>query len=154
LLQRAWFAVAVLLACLPPLVVASSSAGTDKEKLSEQHGRYVFNRRFEDLYDSAFVLTNAGKSAPRVVTVGELADALVSYDVVIFGEIHRHPGVHLQELKLLRAVHERHPQWILSLEQFERDVQSVVTALVDQRPLAYAQGQPMQVYASRSGRRS
>jgi uncharacterized iron-regulated protein len=97
-----------------------------KDKLSEQHGRYILNRRFEDLYDSAFVLTNAGKGAPRVVNVAELADALVDYDVVIFGEIHRHPGVHLQELKLLRALHERHPQWILSFEQFERDVQSVV----------------------------
>jgi uncharacterized iron-regulated protein len=125
--QRAWFAVAVLLTCLPPpAVVASSSPGTHKERLSEQHGRYVLSRGFEDLYDSAFVLTNAGKSAPRVVSVGELADALASYDVVIFGEIHRHPGVHLQELQLLRALHERHPQWILSFEQFERDVQGVV----------------------------
>jgi len=127
LLQRAWFAVAVLLACLPPpAVMAWRLAGPGKDKLSEQHGHYVLNRGFEDLYDSAFVLTNAGKSAPRVVSVGELADALVNYDVVIFGEIHRHPGVHLQELKLLRALHERHPQWILSFEQFERDVQGVV----------------------------
>jgi uncharacterized iron-regulated protein len=122
-----WFAVAMLLTCVPPAaVMAWSFAGPGKDKLSEQHGRYVLSRGFDDLYDSAFVLTNAGKTAPRVVSVSELADALVDYDVVIFGEIHRHPGVHLQELKLLRALHERHPRWILSFEQFERDVQGVV----------------------------
>jgi uncharacterized iron-regulated protein len=127
LLQRAWFAVALLLAWpAPQVVMAWSLARQGGDKLTEQHGRYVLNRGFEDLYDSAFVLTNAGKAAPRVVSVDVLADVLVNYDVVIFGEIHRHPGVHLQELGLLRALHERHPQWILSFEQFERDVQGVV----------------------------
>jgi uncharacterized iron-regulated protein len=117
----------MLLTCLPPVaLMAWSLGGPGKDKLSEQHGRYVLNRGFEDLYDSAFVLTNAGKGAPRMVTVSELAYALMDYDVVIFGEVHRHPGVHLQELKLLRALHERYPQWILSFEQFERDVQGVV----------------------------
>jgi len=131
LLQRALFAVAVLLACLPPAgVLAWSLSGPGKDKLSEQHGRYVLNRGFEDLYDSAFVLTNAGKGAPRVVSESELADALVDYDVVLFGEIHRHPGVHLQELRLLRSLYERNPRWILSFEQFERDVQGVVSDYV------------------------
>jgi uncharacterized iron-regulated protein len=120
-------AVAMLLTGLPPVaVMAWSLGGPAKDKISEQRGRYVLNRGFEDLYDSAFVLTNVGKGAPRVVSVSELADVLVDFDVVIFGEIHRHPGVHLQELKLLRALHERHPQWILSFEQFERDVQGAV----------------------------
>jgi len=110
--------------------MAWSWAGPGRDKLLEQHGRYVLNRGFEDLYDSVFVLTNAGKGAPRVVTVSKLADALVSYDVVFFAEIHGHPGIHLQELKLLRALHERDPKWILSFEQFERDVQGVVNDYV------------------------
>ncbi len=126
-MRRAWLAVVVLLACIQPEpVVAWNLAGPGKDQLSEHGGSFVLNRGLEDLYDSAFVLTNAGKGPPRVVTAPELADALVNYDVVIFGEIHRHPGAHLQELKLLRALHERHPQWILSFEQFERDVQGVV----------------------------
>jgi uncharacterized iron-regulated protein len=48
--------------------------------------------------------------------------------VVFFGESHRHPGIHLQQQRLLRALHQRHPGWIVSLEQFERDVQPVVDA--------------------------
>jgi uncharacterized iron-regulated protein len=118
---------AVLLACLAVAGVrAGSLAAPGRDALSEQHGHFILDRAFEDLYDSAFVLTNAGDIAPRVVSVSELADALVKYDVVIFGEIHGHPGVHLQELELLRALHKRDPRWILSLEQFERDVQGVV----------------------------
>jgi uncharacterized iron-regulated protein len=113
----AWFAAAA---------VGFSLTSPGKDRLSEQHGRYVLNRSFEDFYDSAFVLANAGKGAPRAVSVAEVADALANYDVVIFGEFHRHPGVHLQELKLLRALHERDPRWIVSFEQFERDAQGVV----------------------------
>jgi uncharacterized iron-regulated protein len=127
LLPKAWLPAALLLAGLQPAVtMASSAADADKFKLTERQGRYVLNHGFEDFYDSAFVLTNAGRSAPRVVTVSELAAVLADFDVVIFGEVHSHPGVHLQELKLLRALYERDPRWILSLEQFERDVQGVV----------------------------
>ncbi len=86
----------------------------------------MLNRGFGDLYDSAFVLDHPGTAAPRVVSTGELADTLLHFDVVFFGEIHRHPGVHLQEMKLLRALYERDPRIILSLEQFERDTQPVL----------------------------
>ncbi len=126
-LTGAWLAFAMLVACLPlEAVLAWGVPWPHQDQLSERHERYVLNRGFEDLYDSAFVLTNAGKGAPRVVSVPELAAVLVNFDIVIFGEIHRHPGVHLQELKLLRALHERHAQWIVSFEQFERDTQDVV----------------------------
>jgi len=126
-LTSIWFAAAVVLVFFQVRdSLASSSPDTDKLALTLRDGQYVLNHGFEDLYDSAFVLTNGGRSPPRVVTVSELADALVDDDVVIFGEVHRHPGIHLQELKLLRALTERDPHWILSLEQFERDVQGVV----------------------------
>ena len=128
-LTKDWFAVALLLvlACLPPGDAAAwDLLHPGKAKLTVRQGQYVLNRKLEDLYDSTFVLTNAGRSAPRIVTVAELADVLAGDDVVIFGEIHLHPGVHLQELNLLRALYERDPRWIVSLEQFERDVQGVV----------------------------
>lgn len=102
---------------------------------------WALNRPFKDYYDSAFVFTAAGETAPREMNVGELADALRGYDVVVYGESHGHAGVHLAEMKLLRALYERDPRWVLSLEQFERDVQAVLddylaghvgeTALID-----------------------
>jgi uncharacterized iron-regulated protein len=94
--------------------------------LSEKTHHYVLNRPFDDYYDTAFVLTDAGKNKPRVINLDELADTLVKYDVVFFGEIHRHPGVHLQQLRLFRALHARNPNLALSLEQFERDTQGVM----------------------------
>ncbi len=105
------------------LAAAGASAA---DRLSEKGGRYVLSRPFVDFYDTAFVLTDAGRGKPRVVTVEQLAGKLADYDVVFFGEFHRHPGVHLQQQRLFRALHERHPQMILSLEQFERDVQGVL----------------------------
>jgi uncharacterized iron-regulated protein len=124
-----WFAAALLIVptyLRPADAVAWHLLHRGGDKLTERQGHYLLSRKFEDLYDSTFVLTNAGRGAPRIVTVRELADALGGYDVVIFGEIHLHPGVQLQELNLLRALYERDPRWILSLEQFERDVQGVV----------------------------
>ena len=96
------------------------------DKLDEQGKQYVLNRALGDYYDTAFALTEAGKSKPKIINLNELADTLVKYDVVFFGEIHRHPGVHLQQLRLFRALHERNPNYILSLEQFERDTQNIV----------------------------
>jgi uncharacterized iron-regulated protein len=88
------------------------------------------------------LFTDAGRSVPHEVNVNRLAGLLQRYDVVIYGESHGHPGVHLQEMKLLRALYDRDPRWVLSLEQFERDVQGIVddytaghigeTALIEQ----------------------
>ena len=118
----------VLLGGAPPpggLAQAWSVRG-DRDALALHHGRYVLNRAFGDLYDSVFVLTQPDAAAPRAVTVTELANAFLRYDVVFFGEFHGHPGVHLQQMKLLRALYERDPKIVLSLEQFERDTQRVV----------------------------
>jgi uncharacterized iron-regulated protein len=116
---------AVLATALLAVCIATPPAAA-RDRVAEKNGRYVLNRPFEDFYDTAFVLTNAGKGRPRVLGMDQLAAALAPYDVVFFGESHRHPGVHLQQHRLFRALHERHPEMILSLEQFERDVQGVV----------------------------
>jgi uncharacterized iron-regulated protein len=94
--------------------------------LEGAHGHYRLARPFEDYYDTAFVWTDASKGAPRVVSLGTLADRLTRYDVVFYGEIHGHPGVHLQQMALLRALYERDPRWVLSMEQFERDTQGLI----------------------------
>jgi uncharacterized iron-regulated protein len=46
--------------------------------------------------------------------------------VVFYGEAHDHAGVHVEQMNLLLELYRRDPRWVLSLEQFERDVQAVV----------------------------
>jgi len=102
-----------------------AAAGRDTA-LRQVDGRYHLERSFQDFYDTAFVLTGDGKAAPHVADLAQLADTLSGFDVVFYGERHGHPGVHLQQLKLLRALVERDAHWVLSFEQFERDVQGIV----------------------------
>jgi uncharacterized iron-regulated protein len=121
--RAGWLALASLLAAcqqLGPLAAGS---------LQQQGTRLVLDRPLLDFYDSAFVLTGTSGSdppAPRPVSIEALADALGGYDVVFYGESHRHAGVHLQQQRLLRELHQRQPGLILSMEQFERDVQPVI----------------------------
>jgi uncharacterized iron-regulated protein len=82
-----------------------------------------------DLTGYAFVKTAAG-AEPVLATVDQAADALKDYDAVLFGEWHDHPGNHLAEMALFRALAARTPKLALSLEQFERDVQPVLDAYV------------------------
>jgi uncharacterized iron-regulated protein len=60
------------------------------------------------------------------VTVSAAAARLADADVVFLGESHRHPGNHLAQMALFRALHENREDLALSLEQFERDVQPVL----------------------------
>ncbi len=102
---------------------------------------WLLGRPFKDYYDTAFVFTDAGNAPTRELRLSQLADVLQRYDVVFYGESHGHPGVHLAQMQLLRALYERNPRWVVSFEQFERDVQGVVddylagrigeTALID-----------------------
>jgi uncharacterized iron-regulated protein len=107
---------------------SSTPAGTPQLSgaLREANGRYEVNRPLLDFYDTVLVLTRAGESAPRLVTVAEAAETLAGFDVVFYGEAHGHDGVHLEQMRLLRELYERDPRWVLSLEQFERDVQPVL----------------------------
>lgn len=79
-----------------------------------------------DLTSFSLVYTNRGLEAPQATTLTQSIDILVDYDVVFIGEMHRHPGNHLAQMQLFRAIHERAPNVSLSMEQFERDVQPVV----------------------------
>jgi uncharacterized iron-regulated protein len=136
--QRLMLRGAVLTACavvsscaLQPASPGAPAAGRGAT-LREVDGHYRLDRSFQDFYDTAFVLTG-GKAAPRVADLSQVADTLAAYDVVFYGERHGHPGVHLQQMKLLRALIERNPRWVVSFEQFERDVQGVVDDYVARR---------------------
>lgn len=111
------------------LVLASACAAPtvqDSIALSVTEKEFVLDRPFADFYDTAFVLTDGGKTPPRLIDIESLAGNLAAYDVIFFGEKHRHPGIHLQQQRLLRALHARSAGIVLSLEQFERDVQPVL----------------------------
>jgi uncharacterized iron-regulated protein len=69
-------------------------------------------------------LDPAGQPVP--VSAEMAAEALLPYDAVLFGEWHDHPGNHLAEMALFRALQARSPKLALSLEMFERDVQPVL----------------------------
>jgi uncharacterized iron-regulated protein len=111
---------------LPPQIETPAGQTELTGNLREAGGRYELNRPFQDFYDTVMVLTRAGKSAPRLVSVAEAAETLASFDVVIYGERHGHAGVHLEQMNLLLELYRRDPRWVLSMEQFERDVQPVV----------------------------
>jgi uncharacterized iron-regulated protein len=139
LLAGALLQGAVLIACALSSSCALQPATSDARAtghgaaLREVDGRYRLDRPFQDFYDTAFVVTDGGKAAPRVADLDQVADMLADYDVVFYGERHGHPGVHLQQMKLLRALVERNPHWVLSFEQFERDVQGIVDEYVARR---------------------
>ena len=64
--------------------------------------------------------------AQRFVSFTEFADAAARADVAFFGEQHDDPATHRAELALLAAIGARRPNVVLSIEMFERDVQSVL----------------------------
>lgn len=60
------------------------------------------------------------------LTISELAEKALNYDVIFFGELHDNELLHHLEIELLTEMHTRYPQLIISMEMFERDVQTVV----------------------------
>lgn len=60
------------------------------------------------------------------VSFSKMADELARADVVVVGENHDHKLGHQLELSILKALHQRNPRIALSLEFFERDVQTVL----------------------------
>jgi uncharacterized iron-regulated protein len=118
-------AVAALTAILLGVVCAFPAAGAGEPPPAAADTRGL-GRPLRDLYDTAFVYTDGGRTTARVISVDALAERLADFDVVVYGEFHRHPGVHRMQQRLFRALHGRHAAWVLSLEQFERDTQPVV----------------------------
>lgn len=115
------------LAALAAMTLVLAACSTP-QRLVFSKGDYSPSHPLADFYDSSFVWTNDGKGPPRLIDLQSMAARLRRYDVVIYGEIHGHSGVHLQEMRVLRALYARDPHLVLSLEQFERDTQGVLDA--------------------------
>jgi uncharacterized iron-regulated protein len=60
------------------------------------------------------------------VTLAQVAEELAARDVVYFGELHDHVAGHQIYVELTNLLADRRPDFVLSLEMFERDVQGVV----------------------------
>lgn len=76
----------------------------------------------DTIYDTIWVRS----ADDSIRTLEQVADKLAGFDVVFFGEYHGHPGNHLAQMRLFQALHARNPDSTLSLEQFERDTQTIV----------------------------
>jgi uncharacterized iron-regulated protein len=62
----------------------------------------------------------------REMTLAQLADELAERDVVFFGELHDNVAGHQVYAELAKLLADRRPDFVLSMEMFERDVQGVV----------------------------
>jgi uncharacterized iron-regulated protein len=60
------------------------------------------------------------------MTLAQLAEELAARDVVYFGELHDNVAGHQLYAELAKLLAARRPDFVLSLEMFERDVQGVV----------------------------
>ena len=89
---------------------------------------YTVPGKIDNFYDSILIYSDQGDAAPQIMDMAETADLLAQYDVIFFGEFHRHPGVHLAQMHLFQQLHARHKDMTLSLEQFETDTQDLLDA--------------------------
>lgn len=114
-MRRSFIAMSFILAA--PLIVFTAARGAESRTPSIA---------LPDLTSFQFVRKDARIAAPIAIGVDEAARLLKDYDAIFLGEWHDHPGDHLAEMALFRALHARTPLLALSMEQFERDVQPVV----------------------------
>ncbi|WP_394225504.1 ChaN family lipoprotein [Pseudoalteromonas spongiae] len=81
------------------------------------------------LYDYQLIDVRSGQ--PKTVDLAKGIAELSDYDVIFIGENHRHPGNHLAQANIYRALLKAYPKTILSLEQFERDTQTYLNAYLN-----------------------
>ena len=115
----------ILFFCMVAMTGCATSVSTGP---TNDGGIFDGRTALPDLTAFSLLHTNGGSIPARIVSLEQAADMLLGYDVIFIGESHRHPGNHLAQMQLFRAIHERARNVSLSMEQFERDVQTVVDA--------------------------
>jgi len=66
----------------------------------------------------------------KEMTLAQVADELAGRDVVYFGELHDNVAGHQVYTEVAKLLADRRPDFVLSMEMFERDVQGVVNDYV------------------------
>lgn len=69
----------------------------------------------------------------KPITISQLIEELTSSNVIFVGEMHSHSASHYLQIQVLTMLYQNKPQLVLSMEQFERDKQSVVDAYLDKK---------------------
>lgn len=67
----------------------------------------------------------------KAIEVSSLIKELMHYDVVFFGELHDDSLLHFLEADLFQKLVEEDPNFVLSMEMFERDNQIVLDKYID-----------------------
>lgn len=119
---RAALNVSVLVLSAQLLVgcVANSAQGEMRQSISAKAG--ASNLSLPTLYDVQI----QDPSTNKTVSIDQLAQVLKGADVVFIGEYHGNHGSHWLQAQLQAALHKQHPKQVLSMEQFNRDKQSVL----------------------------
>jgi uncharacterized iron-regulated protein len=77
-----------------------------------------------DVPDSTMMILNGRTQAGS--SFSSLTGQLAQADVIFIGEVHDDSFTHVVEFELLKGVHQHSPRLAVSLEMFERDVQSLL----------------------------
>ncbi|ETW97853.1 MAG: hypothetical protein ETSY1_21085 [Candidatus Entotheonella factor] len=78
-----------------------------------------------------FQLVRSTDQQPIVMT--QLVAELLDSDVIFIGELHGHSASHYLQVELLAGLYQHNANLILSMEQFERDKQTVVNEYLDDK---------------------
>ncbi|WP_427979780.1 ChaN family lipoprotein [Agarivorans sp.] len=62
----------------------------------------------------------------QINDISHLALQLADSQVILFGEFHTHPAIHLAQLRLFEALYQQNHQLSLSMEQFDRSQQPLL----------------------------
>ncbi len=77
-----------------------------------------------------FKLYNPSKQQ-QIDSIADLAQQLADSQVILFGEFHTHPAIHLAQLRLFEALYQQNHQLSLSMEQFTRNQQHLLNQYLD-----------------------
>lgn len=81
----------------------------------------------ETLYDYRLVDSHSQKA----ISLTDLVKKLAGQDIIFIGEFHGNHAVHLFQAQLQAALYKQNPNQILSMEQFNRDQQTILNRYLD-----------------------
>ncbi|CAN8139243.1 Haem-binding uptake Tiki superfamily ChaN domain-containing protein [uncultured Thiomicrorhabdus sp.] len=85
------------------------------------------NATLRHAYDFRIIETDSIKA----LSISELATQLTDNDVIFIGEYHGNQASHLLQMQLQAALYDLKPQQVLSMEQFNRDQQTILNRYLD-----------------------
>jgi uncharacterized iron-regulated protein len=85
------------------------------------------NATLRHAYDFRIIDTDSIKA----LSISELATQLTDSDVIFIGEYHGNQASHLLQMQLQAALYDLKPQQVLSMEQFNRDQQTILNRYLD-----------------------